>query len=423
MRLPRPLTALLVVAVLAAGCGLGATPVVSTEDEVLDALLALRDGAEGRLTASLELDEDEVRGVLRDDAEARALLEDQLGGGDTEELLDDLRTARERLAEHAVLLATGADGSGRLALETNGTVWLDLRARSDLGPGDDLPTGFGLDLQARIDWATAAEVLEQPDLLGEVDAAVAEVAPYLEGVPGTAAIQQVLLGLLAGELVAISGDVGPALLDGLGALGGAPADPTVDGTTLPELDLDPRTLAATALSFDDFRRDGDDTLVDVTLELRAAAEVILDQLATAPDAAGLTFEDVEEARAELADLPERLTDVAVLRLGPDGTLRQVRVDVLDAAVQLARATDDPDVAVAERVAAQLDATGLFVVLDVTGVGSTGTVLGDPSASATPDDVVRAVSALLFGGLTGGADGLLELGELEALLEQPAPADG
>lgn len=423
MRLPRPLTALLVVAVLAAGCGLGATPVVSTEDEVLDALLALRDGAEGRLTASLELDEDEVRGVLRDDAEARALLEDQLGGGDTEELLDDLRTARERLAEHAVLLATGADGSGRLALETNGTVWLDLRARSDLGPGDDPTTGFGLDLQARIDWATAAEVLEQPDLLGEVDAAVAEVAPYLEGVPGTAAIQQVLLGLLAGELVAISGDVGPALLDGLGALGGAPADATVDGTTLPELDLDPRTLAATALSFDDFRRDGDDTLVDVTLELRAAAEVILDQLATAPDAAGLTFEDVEEARAELADLPERLTDVAVLRLGPDGTLRQVRVDVLDAAVQLARATDDPDVAVAERVAAQLDATGLFVVLDVTGVGSTGTVLGDPSASATPDDVVRAVSALLFGGLTGGADGLLELGELEALLEQPAPADG
>lgn len=424
MRLLRLLAALLALATGAAGCGFGADPVVTTPDEVLDALFALQDGAEGRLTAVLELDEGEVRDVLRDDEAARALLEEQFGDGDVDDLVAELETARERLAEHALLLATGADDSGRIAVESRGEVWLDLRARSDLQPGADPADGFQLDLQARVDWAVLAELAEEPDLLADLDDAAAELAPFLGDLPETAAVERVLLGLLAGELVAISGDVGPALLEGLGALGGAPADAAVDRSALPELDLDPRELAATALSFDDFRRDGDDTLVDVTFELRAAATAVLDQLAAAPDAAGMTFEDVEDVRAELDGLPERLTDVAVLRLGPDGLLRQVRTDVLDVAAQLGRAgdPDDADLATVERVAAQLDATGLFVVLDVTDVGTTPTVLGEPTATASPDDVVRAVSTLLFAGLRGdGTDagsGLDGLGALEDLL---APA--
>lgn len=414
MRLPS-LASLLAIALVAAGCGFGADPVVSSEDEVLDALLALHEGAEGRLTAVLDLDTGEVRDALRDDAEARALLEEELGDGDVDDLVAELEAARDRLAEHALLLATGADGSGRIAVESQGVVWLDLRAGSDLETGDQPGDGFRLDLQARIDWVAASEVLDEPELLTGIEDAAAELAPLLGQLPETDAVGQVVLGLLAGELVALSGEIGPSLLEGLAALGGAPADAAVDGTTVPALDLDPRTLAATALSFDDFRRDGDDTLVDVTFELRAAAGLVLDQLAAAPDAAGMTFDDVTSAREELAELPERLTDVAVLRLGPDGTLRQVRVDVLDVVVQLARGTDvgDPDLATVERIATQLDATGLFVVLDVTGVGETATVLGDPAATATPDEVVRAVSALLFGGLTSGMD---DLGELDGLLD-------
>lgn len=424
MRPFRLLAALVLLALVSAGCGLGADPVVTSEDEVLDALLALRDGAEGRLTAVLDLDEGEVRDVLRDDAEARALLEQEVGDGDTDDLVAALASASDRLAEHALLLSTGADGSGRIAVESRGTVWLDLRARADHQPGDDPRDGVRLDLQARVDWGVAAELFEQPDLLGDLDEAAAEVAPFLGELPETAAVERVLLGLLGGELVAISGDVGPALLEGLGALAGAPADSAVDGSTLPDLDLDPRELAATALSFDDFRRDGDDTLVDVSLELRAVGEAVLDRLEAAPDAAGLTFEDVADARAELMELPERLTDVAVLRLGPDGALRQVRADVLDVATQLARsaAPDDPDVATVERVATQLDATGLFLVLDVTRVGDVPTVLGDPAATASPDDVVRAFSTLLFGGLRGGAlDGLSGLEDLGVAEDLLAPA--
>ena len=142
---------------------------------------------------------------------------------------------------------------------------------------------------------------------------------------------------------------------------------------------------------------------------------MLDRLAAAPDAAGLTFDDVAEARAQLDQLPERLLDVAVLRLGPDATLRQVRTDLPDVAVQVAQAAepDDPELAAVGRVAGQLDATGLFAVLDVTGVGSTPTVLGDPAAAATPDEVVRAVSSLLFGGLGGSGTDLRDLEELLA----------
>lgn len=416
MRLLRTCCSMLVIALVAVGCGLGADPVVSSQDEVLDALLALRDGAEGRLTAVLEVDRDEVRDVLRDDAEARALFAEELGSsdGDVDDLLAAIDEARERLAEHALLLATGADGSARVAVASRGEVWLDLRAgggpTAGTGPDDELR----VDLQVRVDWAVASKVLDQPDLLGDLDEAAAQLAPFLGSLPETDAVQRVLLGLLGGELVAISGTLGPDLLDGLGAAGAPGA--TGDGPALPTFDLDPREALAAALSFGDFRRDGDDTLVDVSLELRAAGSLALDRLAAAPDAAGLTPQDLEEARVELAELPERLTDVAVLRLGPDGTVRQVRTDVVDIGLQLARSTDtaDPDVAVVERVAAELDATGLFVVLDVTDVGTTPTVLGTPTASATPEEVAAAFGVLLLRGLTGGLDEAAVLDGLDGL---------
>ena len=398
MRSSRSLAGLLAGSLLVAGCGLGATPAVGSQDEVVDALLALGDGAEGRLTAVLAYDEGEVRDALRGDAEARALLEEELGDADVEALLEELATTRDRLADHAVLLGTGADGSGRVAAEYRGRVWVDLRASSDLG--DDPAGEERVDLQARVDWTTVSELLEEPDLLGDLDELATEVVPFLDALPETDAVQRVLLGLLGGELVAISGEVGPELLDGLASLTGTPDRDPAD---LRALDLDPRQVLTTALAFDGFRTDGDDTLVDVHLELRAAAELVLARVAAAPAAFGTTPEDVADAQARLADLPARLDGVALLRLDADGTVQQVRADVLDVAMQLARAVDaeDPALSAAERLAAELDATGLFVLLDVSAVGATPTVLGDPIATATPEEVVRAVGGVLFGGLAGG----------------------
>lgn len=430
MRVLRPLSLAVVTALVATGCGLFADPVVSTEDAALDAILALRDGMEGRVTAELTVDEDEVRDALRDDTEARELLAEEFGDdGDVEGLLADLEDAQARLAEHALVVATGTDGSARLAGAWRGVVWFDLRGGTDLDAGSDLADGFRLDLQARVDWATVATMMEQPDLLGDLDEAAAEIAPFLGEMPDTDAIEKLVLGFLGGELVGVSGLIGPELLDGLGALGGT--DGSVDTGASRELDLDPREALATALTIDGFRTDGGDTLADVTIELRAIGELLLDRIAEAPDAFGMTFDEVDEARTELRAAPERLTDVATLRFDGDGVLTQVRTDVLDVMLQAARAAapDDGDIAVVERVAAQLDATGLFVLLDVESVGETPSVLGNPAVTVSPDELTAAFGAVVLGGLTeglgafpGGLEGLEGLEGLQGL-GLPGDAEG
>ena len=407
MRSPRLLCLALVTALLATGCGMFSDPSVSSEDEALDALLALRDGMEGRLTAELVHDEGELRDALRDDAEARDLLSRELDGDtDLDALLEDIDAAQATLAEHALVLGAGADGSTRVAATWRGVVWLDLRSGGGLPTGSDPADGVELDLQARVDWTTASELFDQPDLLGDLDAAAAEIAPFLDQLPDTAALDRVILGFLGGDLVGISGPVGPDLLEGLGGLSGMAGDDLVEGTTVPELDLDPRELLATAVTIDGFRMDGDDTVADVTFELRAVGELLLDRVAEAPDAFGTTFADVDQARTDLRELPERLTDVATLRFDGDGTLTQVRTDVVDVLLQTARAAapDDEDLAVAERLAGRLAATGLFVVLDVTDVGAVTTVLGEPSATVTPEELAAAFGAAFLGGL-GGLEGL------------------
>ena len=395
----RPLRAatilLLTLGLLVSGCGLGPDPVVRTEGAVVDALLALGDGAEGRVTASIAYDESELRAALRDDAEARALLEEELGDQDVDGLLEALAEADAALAEHALLVATGADGSARLAASWRDEVWLDLRAAAEPAP-EDAATGSALvDLQARVDWAVVGELLEEPDLLGDLDEAGATLAPFLDGLPDLEGVQRVLLGLLGGELVAISGPVTPSLLEVLSAAGitARAAD------LVRAVGLDRRELLETALAVDGFRTQGEDTLVDVHLDLRAAAELVLER--TASDD-GLDPSDVADARAARAALPDRLDDVATVRLGADGVVDRVHVDVLAAAVPLARAADDaPELLVAERLIGELDATGLFVTLDVTTVGTTPTVLGDPAATATPAEVARALSAVLLRGLGAG----------------------
>lgn len=428
-------TALVAVLALAAtGCGLLGSPVYSTPDEVLDALFALQDGAEVRATAELTVDEDEVRGALRDDPEALELFQDAMDGGEAEDvdaLLADLEEAQAQLADHAVLLASGADGSARVAAEYRGTVWADLRVGTDLEPDAEPSEGFRFDLQLQVDWATAAEVFDQPDLLGDIDEAAAEIAPFLGDTPEVEPVQRLLVAFLAGELVGIGGEVGPDLLSGLGLGPDELAAATDPGGVLGigGLDLDHRELAETAFTFDGFRLGGDATVVDVTLEVRAAAELLLDQFAEAPGTMGMTFEDVEEARAELDELPERLTDVATLRFDGAGALQQVRIDVVDVALQLAKAAEpeDSEVAVVERVAAQLDATGLFVVLDVegVGVGTTETVLGDPDTTVTPEQLAATFGALFLGGLGDGAalPGIEELEGFEDLSESEQQALG
>jgi len=396
-----------VLALTGAGCGLMASPVHSTPEEVLDALFALQDGAEVRATAELMVDEDEVRDALRDDPEALELFQDAMADGeaeDVDELLADLEEAQAMLADHAVLLASGADGSARVAAEYRGTVWADLRVGTDLEADGDPAEGFRFDLQLQVDWATAAEVFDQPDLLGDLDEAAAEIAPFLGETPDMEPIQRLLIAFLGGEFVGIGGEIGPDLLSGLGLSGEDLTGATDPGGMLGlggfgELDLDHRELAATALTFDGFRTDGDATLVDVTLEVRAAAELLLDELAENPGTMGMTFEDVEEARAELSELPERLVDVATLRFDGAGDLQQVRVDLVDVGLQLATAAEpeDDEVAAAARVAGQLDATGLFLVLDVEGVGIQ-TVLGDPTTTVTPEQMADALGALYFGAL-------------------------
>lgn len=423
-----------VLALLATGCGQLADPVHSTPEEVLDALFALEDGAEVRATAELTLDEGELRDALRDDPEALALFEEALADGEVEDvdaLLADLEEAQAALADHAVLLASGADGSGRVAAEYRGTVWADLRVGADLGSdAEDAEDaeGFRFDLQLQVDWATAAEVLDQPDLLGDLDAAAAEIAPFLGGTPELEPVQRLLVAFLGGELVGIGGEVGPDLLAGLGMGQDELAGATDPGGPfdLDELELDHRELAGTAFAFDDFRRDGDATLVDVTLEVRAAAKLLLDRLAQAPDATGMSDGDLEEARADLQELPERLTDVATLRFDSTGVLQQVRVDLVDVALQLARAAepDDDDVATVERLAGQLDASGLFLLLDVESVGTNQTVLGDPSTTVTPEQVATAFGAFFLGGLAGGGglQGLEELSQAEEQALEATPED-
>ena len=405
-------------ALVATGCAGQGDPSVSSPDEVLDALLALRDGATARVTAALELDRDEVRDVLRQDPAALELFGEAVGAGDADvdvdALVAELEAAQAALADHAVVLATGADGSTRIAAEYRSTVWADLRVRVQDGTAPAPDGGVPVDLQLQVDWATAAEVLDQPDLLGDLDEAAARIAPFLGDVPALAPVQELVVAFLGGELVGVTGAFDPAVLGAFGLsaqeladAGGAGAVRGLDG-----LGVAPRQLAGTAFTFDGYRRDGAATVVDVTLELRAVGELVLDRLAEAPDALGLSFEDVQEARAALDDLPDRLADVATLRLDASGALEQVRVDLLDVAAQLAggTASGDEDLATVRRVVGELDATGLFLLLDVQDVQRAESVLGDPGTTVTPEQLADAFGALVLGGLGGGLDpSALDLG--------------
>lgn len=418
------LLVMIATALVASGCGMLADPSVSSPEEVRAGLLALQDGATGRVTASLEYDEGELRRVLAGDAEARALVEELVESGeveDTDQLLAEIADVQALLDDHALLLAGAPDGSGRIAAEYRGDVWADLRFRQEALDAEDPAAGLRFDLQAQVDWDLAAEVLEQPDLGDELATARSEAEAFFGDVgadgPDLGNLEQLVLSFLVGDLVAVGGEITPDLLapfgvtpemfaDGLGGIGGLGQGEAAMLGRLP-LDVDTDELATTALSFGDYRRDGDLTLVDVTVEVRAAAEYLLDAVAEDPAALGMTTEDVQEARAALDDVPDRLQDVAVLRFDDEGTLRGVRVDVLDIALQVARAADadDPDLATFGRVAGDLDATGFFVDLALDGVGTTDSVLAeDPAASVTIDELVELGGALFGGALGGGGLG-------------------
>lgn len=435
----RLLLVLVTTALVASGCGMLTDPSVGSADEVFTALEALRDGARGRLTASLEVDEGELRRVLAADGEARAFfrgLVDDSELEDTDALLAGIEEVRTALADHAVLVEFGDDHSGRFAAEHRGQVWADLRVRQLPLDAEDPAAGISLDLQAQVDWEAAATALERPDLPEEVDDAARGAEEFLAEMTGAelpdlAGVRELVLGFLAGDLVAVGGEITPeltGLLGGAGGFGPGMLGPGMLGLEPAEagalggvpLDLDPDEFARTAVSFSDYRREGGMTLVDVTLEVRAAASALLDALEDDPTVLGMTTEDLQEARASLDEVPERLRDVAVLRFDDGGTVAGLRIDVLDTVLQVAREVDadDEDLALLERVAGDLDATGFFVDLALADVGAVETVLtGDPAVRVDVEELAELAGTLFLGGLAGGSmfdDATLPLEPVEPL---------
>ncbi len=415
------------IALATAGCGFVGGQSLSSSDEVVAALRALADSSlRARVTAEVTVDEGEIRDAVQRDERLLSLMDDEpADGATTDDLLAELEQLRTELAQHALLLERGDDRSVRLAVESQGTVWADVRAR---GAGEDAITDDGLaasypaELQLHVDWEQLDGMLEDSSVVDDITAAGATlraVAPDLAaGVPAMQPILDVVLGFLDGDDVGFTGEIdtaawkdalgpvlGPLGLDGSLTAGTAPVG------ELPDLDA----YIGTALTFDGFRSDGGRTLVDVTVHVRElAAQLARDAEAmsdgSAPSAASAAAtEKLAELEASLDELPEELTDVATLAFDGDGVLEQLRVDLFAIAVQ-AGAAAEPDDAELQALAGAADVfedTGAFIVVDVTEVGGVDTVLGAPTTTATWDDVLGALQGAagmlgpMFGAMTQG----------------------
>ncbi|MFT6803797.1 MAG: hypothetical protein ACJA2H_000807 [Nitriliruptoraceae bacterium] len=385
MRLPvlGPTAAIAVIALLASGCGLLGSPSMSSSDEVVAAMVAMRgESMRMRATVDLNLDEGELRAAIRAD---ESVLELFYGTDST-----DADTAMAKIAKlkaeadrHALLLAIGDDGSASFATESDGTVWAEVQTHSGFDATGEPVQAFDLDVNVKVDWDFLATQMQDSSMTERIEAAsvgIGAIAPELvTQMPSLEPLLDMATAFLTGEQAGVSGTLDMrAWLDMLAPYTGGMFDlvamlDELDPTVLDVLALQPADYAKFFV-FESFRLEDGLTLVDVSIKARAAAEAFYTDFNSLLDTQTGLSEMASKYDSVVAQIPELLTNAATISF--DGAaMTEMRFNLFDIAVQIgvAKDPDDPKAQAMSKAREQLTETGMFLTMAFSDVGNVGSV--------------------------------------------------